>query len=147
MEKNIPLMRKIIEHIETAPETWKQSSWAYVEDPLGLPEASNEVDREVYESWGYEDTVRVADPNLCGTALCIAGHAVNMDTKVVFLVDDTGSASLAQEVATGEVFDIETRARELLGLTANEASMLFDGDNSLNAIKDVVDEFESEWLN
>ena len=70
----------------------------------------------------------------CPTAACVAGWAASLSGGMM-LVDEenatyrTGGSVEAHDVLVkGEVRNISSFARERLGLTANEADALFDGE-------------------
>lgn len=79
----------------------------------------------------------------CGTAYCVAGHAVAMFTDVTFewseddtpwaFRDDPDMVYGASEVRLpdGSIRQIKAVARELLGLTKTQAAILFWSNNDL----------------
>lgn len=110
---NVELMQKVLDHITAHPKEWNQASWA--------------------NRWS------------CGTSFCFAGHAANM-TGHNFIWDFDGGAIAVEVEAGTRAFEVEraTRAsevegnvaialaaREELGLTVQQAAVLFNGDNSL----------------
>lgn len=73
----------------------------------------------------------------CGTAFCVAGHAVMVTDEYDLLVRERSSFSRdvsdlwdVRDRATGRRVTTEDAAAELLGLTGNQATALFDGDNT-----------------
>lgn len=83
---NLPLLRKVLDHIDAHPEEWRQSTYATVTD--------------------------------CGTAHCIAGHAVAMTVGVTR--DQNGVLSPAPAFVT-----FHDEGMHQLGLTEDEAQDLF----------------------
>ncbi len=91
--------------------------------------------------------------HVCGTTACIAGWAVldqASDAQLVS-VDYEGIAEVllvsTNVDAAGKSYsqlrtfsiDVESRARELLGLTQDEADALFDPDNDENDVRRITD--------
>jgi hypothetical protein len=111
-EVNTPLLRKALEHITAHPEEWKQSFWA-----------SNDL---------REGPLRRPAIDSCGTAYCLAGHAVLLaGYEFVWESPDmAANVALPGELAADAVF-AGHKAQELLGLTRYEAERLFHSDNSL----------------
>lgn len=89
---NLPLLRKILDHIDAHPEEWSQANWF--------------------------------TPTECGTAFCVAGHAVAMTEGVIGIGG-------WMEPASGEGW--QAAGRRALGLTAEEAddfTGLFGANNT-----------------
>jgi hypothetical protein len=105
MTINVPLLRKILEHITAHPAEWNQQNWGLQTD--------------------------------CGTAFCVAGHAVAMTGhtlvwrgQMLVGVDDGRTAA-----------DIRRTAREELGLTGEQAGVLFESDNTLRELWEYASDF------
>lgn len=95
--RNAELLRKVADAIEANPDHYYQGSWCENDN-------TEEVD--------YTDVPFVADPkNHCGTQACVAGWAVQL----------TPPENRPDEI------DIADAAQTLLGLTDDEAEMLFSG--------------------
>lgn len=69
----------------------------------------------------------------CGTAMCFAGWAAELDPNVTWI--DPSSAVV--RTAEGKL-DIETWATKRLGLTSSQAALLFDAGNSIEDLEDFV---------
>lgn len=98
-----------------AARQWNQNHWA-------LPQATN---RDALD-----------DDSVCGTAQCFAGWRLVLDGYHTVGVD-------AMENAQGvHVYglSIGRQAQDRLGLTEKQGDLLFDGDNSLERLKELVDE-------
>lgn len=117
---NLDLLNKVldkIEHIEAfkeqgldLEEDWDQGSWA--------------IQR-------FDE-----DENVCGTAMCFAGHAVvEAGHKLVWKPIETRPVT---ECRVDDGRDIETAARELLGLSSTQSNMLFSGSNQLKDLRRFV---------
>jgi hypothetical protein len=107
---NVEELRLIVKQIEAHPETWYQRTWAKQES--------------------------------CGTSFCVAGHAVYRAGYDVLWGEMLGDTSTATDCAHPEsqaVVSISVMARELLGLTEYQSGTLFNGSNSLDDIKAVVE--------
>ena len=105
--------------------------------------ANEENDKPEEESqWGQQSWVEMHD---CGTSYCIAGYIVAQQYgNGVFLLEESAYGPFFR----GSYFltpngnfhkPIETEARELLGITGEEADSLFDGSNDIDAINNIVD--------
>lgn len=113
-QPNLPLLRKVLDHIDAHPEEWAQGTWAQRSYPL---------ERHVREL-NRGRAVELPVP-ACGTAFCIAGHAAVMAGFTVSWPSDATSSAL---LTSGD--HIEDVARDELGLTAGEARVLFWGRNT-----------------
>lgn len=96
----------------------------------------------------------------CGTGMCFAGHAAAMTGRLFSDPEDNGIQSdvlisdgrigvaFASEVVQyprGTVlYDIPEFARRQLGLTQDQADLLFESDNTLTDIRNLIDEWKAE---
>lgn len=116
---NTELARRVLEHIEAHPEQWNQSRWALRSD--------------------------------CGTSYCFAGHAVHLthpDALYMFGLDlhDGDDRDAAVKVLIPGVAGpqyVRTIARELLGLSDYNATLLFYSDNTLDDLRSYVEQLEA----
>lgn len=106
---NVKLLRETLAHIEAEPEKWDQS---------------------VYR---------------CETGMCFAGWAVTLDGgRWKTRPDEDGHALLVAEAEDDEISrkmgDIHAadRAHRILGLTDGQADALFEGDNTLDDLRAIV---------
>lgn len=79
----------------------------------------------------------------CGTAYCIAGHAVRRGAPgALFAFAPLGRTSawtaLTVILADGEACSIDDLAAQLLGLNETEAAFLFDSGNRLPALERII---------
>lgn len=126
---NIPLLRKVLEHIEAHQDEWEQSSWRLLD----------------------------VDNNRCGTAMCFAGHAAHImgcdwsKNHPEYVVADEADREWAEQQAhinldvfegEGELMHACWRAQRLLGLTDEQRMELFAGGNDLDDLREMVDRFE-----
>lgn len=105
---NLPLLRKVLEHIDAHPEEWRQGSWA--------------------------------SGAVCGTAYCVAGHALVMDGTHVLTYDPHWGLKVdgLDYVTDSDGDEIEAPGyfgREVLGLTHGEGLALFAGGNSRETVQ------------
>lgn len=125
---NIPLIRKIMEHIESAPSEWEQDSW-YRSMPADVPAALTAAVEK-------EQIVETSDLAFCGSTGCFAGHALLLSGKATLIVSketDTFDPSYAYynvtmvDRETGAEFDntILEEARDVLGPTYEQANEIF----------------------
>lgn len=113
---NLPLLRKVLSHIDAHPEEWVQQVYAVRGETL----------RRVTDLRNSASGQALAMP-VCGTAFCIAGHAVVMAGHDIDW-DSHGRADSAAMTASGDY--IEDVAKAELGLTDAEAVRLFAGPNT-----------------
>lgn len=79
----------------------------------------------------------------CGTAYCVAGHAV---VRAGYSPVFDGLDYIGNDLVTfnaekdGAIYDIERLATQLLGLTRFQADDLFRAHNSLNRIRELITE-------
>lgn len=100
-ERDLPLLVKVLEHVTAHPEEHDQSVWA--------------------------------QQTPCGTAMCVAGHTATMcgwDIDRSFWSPMTGFSQV-RRAGCAERRHVSDVAAEALGLTADEADVLFDGWNTL----------------
>jgi len=79
----------------------------------------------------------------CGTAACLAGHAVLMVPKVKLVFENGDEHTHICRVPEGHTVTIDTFASELLGLRYEEANVLFTDSPELFW----PDEFRERWKN
>lgn len=142
---DVPLARKVLEHLETNPADHRQRAWAM------------RVDVDDY----LDFTVDVEEQlplGACGTAGCFAGWAAALDGHTVLTSgvlagvvldlsdlivekDDDGQIQIDYEHST--VVAAAEYARKALGLTESQATRLFSGSNSRADLR----EYLSDWTN
>lgn len=76
---------------------------------------------------------------VCGTTACVGGRTCILSGDTPKLIR-RGTQIRADFVVTvaGDTRDIGDRARELLGLTSEQADRLFWGDNTLDDVRSMV---------
>lgn len=139
---NVDLLRETIHWVEEeaakpAPERkWYQASWRVrnLADMLGIFVDPNDGTQKVN----------------CGTACCVAGHAVTiagavwLDDETLLADDGDDRWSLQEHTWVEETedyvkgVDVSTRAERILGLTHDEARALFEGSNTVENIREVA---------
>lgn len=110
---NVPLLEKVMAHIEAHPEEWNQDMW------VTLPGSESAI------------LAKLEGRTYCGTAYCFAGHVVHMagydfhdPEKGGHFVTVDGGARLTSEVAACE-----------LGLDPEDATDLFWASNTLEDLQ------------
>lgn len=143
-ERGIPLLRAIWEDIKRDPSAWNQTVH------IGLYEDCHVLSDAVVEY------IRInrRPPWDCGTAACIAGHAV---LAAGALLPATDAARIRQwggrygrpfnfayvvDPSSGAERSVEWWARELLGLNLWQADALFAANNDAEYIERFVCELE-----
>lgn len=110
MAINAPLLRKVLEHITLHPDEWDQNSYA----------------------------VKTYSPTACGTAYCVAGHAVVMTGHTL----EFGNYRTAYYCGIDDGYEtIAIVARKELGLSDAEAIILFNGENTLDRLWRLAEQF------
>lgn len=145
-EFNIERLREAVAWAEAeaakppAESRWHQPAWA----KRAIEKAWRK--REVLTD-GEASDWRVV-PVDCGTAFCVAGH-VCATQRDVFVMDE-GDYGWHRRKSSPAVVDyviprgkrrpitIENRARKLLGISFDEADMLFDGFNSIDDVRRIA---------
>lgn len=126
---NLPALRKsyewVMEQSELPPEkrSWKQTLWRQVKTKVHW---ANQYGRSETE---------------CGTAMCFAGHALDVAGVVWRDKDDafTVPENLKDVLPTGEyASSVSYTARRYLGLTEHEAGALFEGNNKVQHIRGIL---------
>ena len=116
---NLPLLRKVLEHIDAHPKEWRQDSWA-----------------------------TRTSASACGTAFCLAGHAVVLAGGELHWDKELGVASEVT-MPDGSTMSIQKAAADLLGLTSYEALHLFYAKNNRHAVQflaEAIADRAGEWL-
>lgn len=134
---NAPLLRKVMEHIETSPEEWDQSMWVQA---VKRVEYSNGV-TDIYP---LPELPRNSSqpPAYCGTAFCFAGHTAYMSGWEPYWMGK--SYDLFRMRKDGEVDMVHEIAKEALGLNSLQAEMLFNASNELEDLRYMVDYLASQ---
>lgn len=121
---DVPRLRKELEYITAHPEEWRQGEWLW-----RVP-----VDEEV-PTWRVVDKL---DEMQCNTFGCLAGNTVlHAGDKIKW----QGQTSTMVVNEDDFLKPISQRARELLGLTKDQANDLFAGTNSLAAMWRMANSF------
>ncbi len=115
---NVPLLRKVREHIGAHPEEWWQGSWRIIPDGSLTAPSARRAQRQVEQPF-------------CGTTYCFAGWATT-------LAGLEWINNFAVRDDAGRYVDPGEAAADLLGLSDGEAFNLFHGGNDLAAIDHVL---------
>ncbi len=115
---NVRLLREILADIVLKPKRWYQGAWA-------------------------ERHKRPDGKGWCNTTYCFAGHAV---VRAGWRPVWDGDPDATRCRKDGEVKLIEDVAREVLGLTENQAEKLFDAPNDLGDLAKIVTQIEDGEL-
>lgn len=147
---DVPLLRKVVEWVEEQnklPEidrTWLQRTWRAASEYYALHLAMTLSNVSPDECRQIASTL---EPH-CGTAYCAAGYVAHLDGV---LSDDCTSSSYivmpnhpdADE--DGEI-SISTYAQERLGLTDNQATLMFNGANTAADVRKYAEAAAGESL-
>jgi hypothetical protein len=128
MRKNFALLWKVYDHIVAHPEEWHQGAFA-LRWNLDPSDRSNNLEYIAHHH---------LDVSKCGTAFCVAGHAVNFShPDAVFNFENDAFVTI-----DGHGYHIADVARGDLGLNEEEAAAIFAGFNSLDRIRELIEEWE-----
>lgn len=116
-----PLARAVLEYIEANPDEWNQNFWAYAD--------------------------------ACGTVYCFAGHAVHMAHPAAQFLFGFGAAVGTHEAAQATIpakdvpMRVDQVAQALLGLDRRSANIMFWSNNTLEHLRDYVEQMEQPDFN
>lgn len=124
---DVPRLRKTLEHIEAHPDEWFQDYYAV------------DMDLAHKSRFSMSSLAETDHPvTMCGTACCFAGQVVSdAGYRFAFRPDEVTTLHCV-DPRTGHAVQISHAARELLGITSSEACSLFDGDNTLEDLRQIV---------
>lgn len=117
---NIALARKVLEHIERFPQHHYQGDWT--NNPINQLAADN------------------GDHPPCGTALCFAGWTAFLTAPKGSRMNSAGTILLPD----GKTPHSADWTEELLGITPEQASVLFYSAQNLDDLKAVIDAIEAQ---
>jgi len=135
---NLPLLRKVLTQIDNEPDSWEQSHWALQWD----------------STWGRSDLLHrqpklidgvltIPEPQdmSCGTAFCVAGHALSMTgwTPQWNLEGQANYWSPPGYTDGDALVMAEYAAQDVLGLNNAEATLLFDELNDRESVQRVAE--------
>ncbi len=116
---NVPLLEKVMSHIEAHPDEWNQDMWVTTPDSKAARVAETE------------------GRTFCGTAYCFAGHTLHMLGYEFNTPEEGGYHTIAPD---GKIRGTSVAAAEELGLDMDHANYLFNAGNSIETLRDIVDE-------
>lgn len=130
---NEKLIREVINNIELY-NRWDQRSWGELGenhfDEFGevIQESLEPVPAYARDEYGnLVLTQELVREGSCNTSFCFAGHTVLTAGDKILINTESGEAWNCVD-QNGVDHNIEIRARELLGLTREQAVQLFDGE-------------------
>lgn len=130
---NEKLIREVINNIELY-NRWDQRSWGtlqdnhFDDDGYVIRETLEPVPAYARDEYGnLVLTQELVREGSCNTSFCFAGHTVLTAGDKILINTETGEAWNCVD-PQGTDHNIEIRARELLGLTREQAVKLFDGE-------------------
>jgi hypothetical protein len=123
MVVNEELLQRVVKRLRAKPEQWDQDGWVILSE--------DDVCEVFTRGRPYGDrNVIIGDfalmEGFCGTKACLAGHTVLEAGDEIMIWDsdpETGTFECIDD--KGNVHNIEIRAQELLGLTRDQADVLF----------------------
>jgi hypothetical protein len=137
---DIPRLRKIIDYVLSLPDFRNMSLSAYCDA------ADNRQDVWYQCEWVRDDRriteagVVSAHGHSCGTAACVAGHAVLMFGETGVSLDHSYGRVVFPD---GRLARISEYAGELLGLSAGQQRELFAGHNDADDLRSILERIES----
>lgn len=145
MTYNVPLLRKVRDHIATRPWEWHQAEWEInLDDHLTVLAKAFRcyAPSELRATYGLTktETRKVLSKSFndftCDSAYCVAGWAAYYAVP-----EDAVVRICLVRFADGTWQHINSYAASQLGLTDSEASLLFDGDNRHQYVLELLDAF------
>ncbi len=128
------LVSAVVDLIEAVQDRWDQNSWRF-----------NGKEQERYEAWQQD----VLNPG-CHTSFCAAGWIGALDGVKWYreTVEGIGrpgvcNCSSPECVMPSHYMLVSTYAAGRLGLTEDEAQVLFDGSNTLEDLRTLADAMEN----
>lgn len=126
---NFPLLDEILAYVKAHPMQWNQDDWFKI------------VDLETGDVRYESEKVIVQEINSCGAAMCFAGHAA---LRMGFPAPPKNNGqSWSRKVDSDDDWadseSVETFARNVLGLTADQGEALFAGNNTLQDLEDIIE--------
>lgn len=150
MTYNVALLRKVKEQIQAQPWTWYQGDWrSPLLTSLEWREDLAETERRsggafwkrIKNQWGMTRTElgkwrkRLEKEQYCGSAYCVAGWATTFVDGPEAMDGQNRIKVEGQRIRV----HVEDRAQELLGLSEDEAAVLFDGSNGYTRVINLLD--------
>lgn len=130
---NVPLLRKVMEHIEENPEEWDQHHWLRRRANLRRPRvvaANIEEQRQEVLS--------------CGTAYCFAGHTAFMTGWEPIFSPNALSFNGENMQKDGKSLYVGAIARIELDLSPEDADRLFRATNTRRDLRALVNKYIAE---
>lgn len=132
-DRNTDLFFQVADVLDLTPELYRQNTWG----EFNITE-DKALDYDPITAWvtlfGEDEDVpngldvRWLKVKECKTTMCVAGHAANLSGWYPVLQEDELDWSFVSEVKDSpHGIDIGDVAGELLGITGDEATALFDG--------------------
>ena len=124
---NEELLRRVIKRIER-DQNWDQDFWGIITDD----KVADKLDVEDLQLASGFKYLRLGDAELqtqqdiCGTAFCMAGQTVLEAGETLLMDRDTLEASNCL-TSEGEFRSVYERAKQLLGITYDQAAVIFSG--------------------
>lgn len=132
-ERDQDLFFQIADILDFRPDEYDQNTWGeFQPNELADAKMKEMLGEEVWLRADEHDALWL-DVKECTTALCVAGHAAALNEYFPTINRakdelDWGKVSKEMYCVLGRSVDLV--ARELLGITMNEAEVLFSGDAS-----------------
>jgi hypothetical protein len=125
-ELNVDLLKRVVKRIERDQEMWDQEFWGIMPEHLTIDLGLTEYQMPGWSrSLAFEiNDLLLSEKDLCGTKFCFAGHAVLEAGDAILIQYQDQEANFCLD-SEGNVHSIEKRAKELLGLTEDQARYMF----------------------
>lgn len=134
---NLPLLNEIMEYIKAHPMQWRQEAWYKILD-LDTGEVRYDTEEQIVE-----------EINSCGAAMCFAGHVAlregfpsppkdNHHEWNRWIPTEEGWYSESRD-ERGFYEDVSSFAETRLGINWSVGDALFDGENTLEQLQDMVE--------
>ena len=140
-DRDTDLFFEIADVLQFTPEQYSQVSWGEFAPTVGQQQdmieslAADGVQAFDARSYRGDEDIRWLTVQDCGTVMCVAGHAANLRgwfPTLAYEGRELNWASVSQEEGDHEDIgsDVSRVARDLLGITDEEADILFSGSGA-----------------
>lgn len=150
-EVNVPLLRKAVEFVEASAALHGERvlDTGYAKTDLGTVWNQDDWSTLVNEELAVELIGKRGTVNLetCGTAYCVAGYVTSLQPGYQAEIRLNADAEpRLYETLNGREFYHSEVARKALGLTLDQADILFSGGNTAQDVRRLAEFFAGEPL-
>lgn len=120
---NPELLKLAVKNIEADLLSWDQHHWGRIVDP----EAVHRLIPTEWDAFNSQMLGMMPEGVTCGTAMCLAGQVVSTAGFPLLFDPLEETADYCMDRETGEKFQVQAKAKELLGMDDRTAGKAFSG--------------------